>query len=50
MSHFLAQVFLETRLLFVFLVPLIDLPAYLEPELWIKNPIFHKNQKVAGKV
>jgi len=29
--------------------PLIDLLAYLEPELWPKNPVLHKIQKLQKK-
>ena len=29
---------------------LIGLLAYLEPKLWLKNPIFDKNKKVKQKV
>jgi len=37
---------LETRLTFASLEPLIDFLANLEPELWPKKPIFHKNKKL----
>jgi len=47
---FLTQVFLVTRLPSAALEPLIDFLAYLEPESWFINPIFDKNQKVAGKL
>jgi len=30
----------------VSLEPLIHLLAYLETELWLKNPVFDKNQEV----
>jgi len=33
----------------VFLEPLIDLLAYLEPELWPYNPVVHKNRKIVEK-
>jgi len=29
---------------------LIDFLAYLEAELWLKNPVFDKNRKVSQKV
>jgi len=29
---------------------LIDILAYLEAELWVKNPVFDKNRKVSQKV
>jgi len=29
--------------------PLIDLLAYLQPKLWVKNPVFGKIQKVSKK-
>jgi len=32
------------------LEPLIDLLAYLEPKLWLKNPVFDKIQNVSQKV
>jgi len=32
------------------LEPLIDFLTYLEPELWLKNPVFDKNKKVSQKV
>jgi len=50
MSHFWGKIVVETRRSFASLDPLIDLLAYLEPELWSKNPIFHKNKNIAGKV
>jgi len=31
------------------LVPLIDFLTYMQPELWLKNPVFHKNQKLQEK-
>jgi len=45
----LTQFFLETRWSSASLEPLIDLLPCLEPELWLKNPILHKNQKIAEK-
>jgi len=40
----------ENRPKFASLEPFIDFLAYLEPELWLKNPVFDKNQKVSQKV
>jgi len=34
----------------VSLEPLIDLLAYLEAKLWLKNPVFDKIQKVSRNV
>jgi len=47
---FLAQVCLETMLSSAFVEPLIGFLAYLEPKLWLKNPIFDENKKVPRKV
>jgi len=44
---FLGSSFFETRLWSASSEPLIDLLAYLEPNLWLKNPVFHKIQKVS---
>jgi len=42
--------FLEAkRLSSMSLVPLIDFLTYMQPELWLKNPVFHKNQKLQEK-
>jgi len=30
--------------------PLIDFLAYLDAELWLKNPVFDKNRKVSRKI
>jgi len=49
MSQLLAQTFLETRGAYASLELLIDLLAYLEPELWPKNPSLHKKPKIAEK-
>jgi len=49
MNHFMVQVLLETRLQSASLEPLIDLLAYLEPKLWLKNPIFDKIQNVSKR-
>jgi len=45
MRHFLAQSCLESRLKSAFLEPLVDLRAYLEPKLWLKNPVLTKLKK-----
>ena len=49
-GHFLAHVFLETRLKSTFLGHLIGILAYLEPKLWPKNLIFGKIERVTQKV
>ena len=49
-SHFWLKFLLETWLSSASLEPLIDLLAYAGQELWLKNPISHKNQNIAGKV
>jgi len=49
MSHFWLKIFVETRRSSASLELLIDLLAYLESELWLKNPIFHKNKKMQEK-
>jgi len=43
------KIFLETRWSSASLKPLIDLLAYLDPELWLKKTFFTKI-KIAGKV
>ena len=50
LSHFLAQVLLETRLWSASLEPSIGFPACLEPKLGPTNPNFDKNQNVSQKV
>jgi len=34
----------------VSLEPFIGFLAYLDPELWLKKPIFQKDEKLAGKM
>ena len=46
---FFGSIFLETRRSSASLEPFIDLLACPEPELWPKNPILHKNPKMAEK-
>jgi len=45
----LAHFFCKTRLWFESLENLIGFLAYLEPRLWLKNPILGKNEKVSRK-
>jgi len=40
---------LKTRSKFASIEPLIDLLAYLQPKLCVKNPVFGKIQKVSKK-
>jgi len=47
---FWLKFFLETRLCSVSREPLIDFLEYLEPELWLKIPLFFKNLNIAGKM
>jgi len=49
MSHFWLKIVLETRRSSASLEPLIDLLAYLEPELWPQNPFCTKKQKLQKK-
>jgi len=46
LSQFMAQVFMETMLWSASLVLLISFLACLEPKLWLKTPIFDKNQNL----
>jgi len=43
------KILLETRRSSTSLVPPTDLPARLEPDLWSKSPVLHKNPKTAVK-
>jgi len=50
-SHFLAQVFLESRLSSDSLEPLFGLLAYLEPKIWLKigknsSPVVYNERKL----
>jgi len=46
----LVEVYLETRLSSYSLEGLIGFVAYLEPKLWLRNPIFEKNKNVPRKI
>jgi len=45
--YFWPKFLLEIRPKSASLEPLLDFLSYLEPELWLKNPVFYKNQKVS---
>ena len=46
---FWIKVFLKTRPKSESIEPLTDLLAYVQPKLWVKNPVFGKIQKVSKK-